>query len=101
VQSTPAASTTVLTRAPVQPTTLADGSAITSGYFIASGSGAIDEHWSTFKVMSEPVARQYSQIVDSYANSFFPALAAVQGTAVPRLPRDAGQLVIEAGASLV
>ena len=81
-------------------TTLADGSALTSGYFISSGSGATDEHWSVFKVMSGPVARQYSQIVDSYANTFFPQLAAVNGTAVPRLPQDAGQLSITASSSL-
>jgi filamentous hemagglutinin len=101
VQSAPAASTAAVTRAPVQPVTLADGSEITSGYFVAAGSGATDPHWSVFKVMSSPVARQYSQIVDNFASSFFPALAAVKGTAVPRLPQDGGQLAIDAGTSLV
>jgi filamentous hemagglutinin len=100
LQTAPAASTVATTRAPIPATTLADGSALTSGYFISSGSGATDEHWSVFKVMSGPVARQYSQIVDRYANTFFPQLAAVNGTAVPRLPQDAGQLSITASSSL-
>jgi hypothetical protein len=100
LQTAPAASTVATTRTPIPATTLADGSALTSGYFISSGSSATDQHWSVFKVMSGAVARQYSQIVDSYANTFFPQLAAVNGTGVPRLPRDAGQLSITANSSL-
>ena len=100
VQTSPSASTVAQTQAPASAVTLPDGSAMVGGYFIAPGNGAIDEHWSVFKVMSSAVARQYSQIVDSYANSFFPALAAVNGTEVPRLPQDGGQLQITATSGL-
>jgi hypothetical protein len=101
MQTMPSASTAALTRAAL-PSSIAlpDGSAVTSGYVVSAGTGATDEHWSVFQVMSSAVSHQYSQIVNSFASTFFPALAGVSGSAVPRLPQDAGQLAIAATTSL-
>ncbi len=50
--------------------------------------------------MSDTIARKYTEIDNSFANTFFPAQAATNGTTIPRLPRDAGQLSISATGSL-
>jgi filamentous hemagglutinin family protein len=100
VMASPGASTSALTRSPLSPTTLPDGSALTSGYFVNPATGTSSEHWSVFQVMSDAVARQYSEVNTSFANTFFVAQAQANGTAIPRLPRDAGQLTIAATGSL-
>ena len=100
VQASPGAATVAATRAPIATTALPDGSYRASGYVVTPGTGATAEHWSVFTVMSDAVARKYSQITDNYANTFFTALAATNGTAVPRLPQDAGQLMIAATGSI-
>ncbi|MTD94380.1 filamentous hemagglutinin N-terminal domain-containing protein [Hyphomicrobium sp. xq] len=100
VQTAPGAATLATTQAPIGTVVLSDGSAVTSGYFAAPGTSARDEHWSVFKVMSGAVARQYTEIADSYANTFFPARAAEKDASVPRLPRDGAQISIAATRSL-
>ena len=99
-QIAPGASTIGATRSPIAAVAEADGSYLASGYMVTPGTGTTDEHWSVFTVMSDTVARKYSEINDNYANAFFPAQAQAAGLAIPRLPQDGGQLTISAIASL-
>ena len=62
--------------------------------------GNTSEHWSILTVMPGAVARKYTEIDNFDADTFFPAQAAANGTAVPRLPQDGGQLTIAATGSL-
>ena len=100
LQTAPGESTASATHAPLRTSTLPDGSSIASGYFVTPGAASTDEHWSVFDVMSDAVARKYSEIDNYYANSFFAAQAAASGSLAPRLPQDAGQLSIAASGSL-
>jgi filamentous hemagglutinin family protein len=84
------------TRSAITPIEQADGSYLVSGYFTTPGTGTTSEHWSVFEVMSDAVANKYTEITPNYANTFFPAQAAANNVAVPRLPEDAGQLSINA-----
>lgn len=94
----PSAATTT---APIATAAQPNGSFFTSGYLVNPGTGSTSEHWSVVSVMPSAVAHNYSE-VDSYdANTFFPKQAAINGTAVPRLPQDGGQLTIAASAKLI
>ena len=78
-------------------TSLADGSQIMAGKFAVVGTNIQDSRYSGFQVTPGSVVRGVqSQYNDSYANTFFAAQTVTNGTAVPRLPVDAGQLVISA-----
>jgi hypothetical protein len=100
VNTSPGAKTVLPTQAPIRPVQQTDGSYLVSGYMVRPDTGTTDQHWSVFQVMSDAVARKYTEIDNSYANTFFPAQAAAKGTAIPRLPQDAGQFSIAATRSL-
>jgi filamentous hemagglutinin family protein len=101
VRTAPGPGSIAATRAPVNPVTLADGSSVTSGYFVTPGVGTTSEHWSVFTVMSDAVARRYSEVNSYSANVFFAQQALANGSAIPRLPEDAGQLSLAATQTLI
>ena len=76
----------------VQP----DGTAVVSGYYVNALDGTRDARTTLFDVQSSNVWGQYSDYTTTSANTFFSALAEKQGTAIPQLARDAGQLVLAA-----
>jgi hypothetical protein len=76
VQTAPAASTATATRGPIPATAQPNGSYLTSGYFTTPGTGTTSQHWSVFTVMSDAVARKYTEIDNYDANTFFAARAA-------------------------
>ncbi len=73
-----------------------DGTAVVSGYFTNALTGTREARTTLFDVQSRAVWGQYSQYTRTSANSFFSGLALRQGTAIPQLARDAGQLVLAA-----
>jgi filamentous hemagglutinin family protein len=101
VRTAPGPGSITTTRGPVNPVTLADGSSVTSGYFVTPGAGTTSEHWSLFTVMSDAVARRYSEVTSYNANVFFAQQALASGSAIPRLPEDAGQLSLAATQTLI
>ncbi|MEW6677412.1 MAG: filamentous hemagglutinin family protein [Pseudomonadota bacterium] len=94
---------------PRQNLTLPDGSSLVSGYRLNLASGARDSRssgfvltpGSVFDVGAGAVYRGPAEYARIYANSHFQDLARSQGTAPPNLPRDAGQLVLDASRQLV
>lgn len=96
VNTAPGFSSVLRTATPVAPVAQADGSYLASGYFTSPFANARDEHWSVLRVESTAVARRYTEVAEVFANSFYTARAAENGTAVPRLPADAGSLAINA-----
>jgi hypothetical protein len=80
-----------------------DGSSLVSGYrFNDLGSTESRQPLSTqFEVASQTVVRARAEYDNYYANSFFTQNAQTSGSSVPRLPVDAGQLVMEATQSMV
>ncbi|MEW6438346.1 MAG: filamentous hemagglutinin family protein [Pseudomonadota bacterium] len=84
-----------------QNTVLPDGSGIAEGYFIDGLTGARSAQTTSFLVQSAAVWGQYSQYTRTNANSYFAGQAAEAGTAVPRLPQDAGQLALAASNALI
>ncbi|MEW6437322.1 MAG: filamentous hemagglutinin family protein [Pseudomonadota bacterium] len=83
-----------------QNVVLPDGSGIAEGYFIDGLTGARSAQTTSFLVQSASVWGQYSQYTLTNANSYFASQAAEAGTAVPRLPQDAGQLALAASNAL-
>ncbi|MEW6438765.1 MAG: filamentous hemagglutinin family protein [Pseudomonadota bacterium] len=83
-----------------QNTVLPDGSGIAEGYFIDGLTGAHSAQTTSFLVQSAAVWGQYSQYTLTNANSYFASQASEAGTAVPRLPQDAGQLALAASNAL-
>lgn len=91
-----------------QNLTQPDGSTLVAGYRLNLATQSRDARQSGFNVISGeiflPVSGQIykgpSEYVLTYANDYFPALAAYNGEAVPRLPMDAGHLVLNASNSL-
>lgn len=86
------------------PTTgvaLPDGSAVVSGYrFNGFGTPASAPLFSSFQVAPESVVRQRASYSDYSGNSFLKQGALASGQAVPRLPIDAGQLVLAASSTI-
>jgi filamentous hemagglutinin family protein len=81
--------------------TLPDGTQIIAGYTTQSTNPAARSSGTElFKVQTNPVWRQYSEIDANSANSYFAAKAQHDGTIVPYLPMDAGRLAINAQQSL-
>lgn len=76
------------------------GVTIVAGRYGAPAAGIEDARWQGFAVEPGSVARMYSEYVDYSANSFFADKAALEGTAAPQLPNDAGRLAIATQASL-
>jgi filamentous hemagglutinin len=73
-----------------------DGSPIVSGYRKVAGTEFRDQFWSEFVVESGSIAKTRSEYNIDLASSFFGERAARKEQAIPRLPQDAGQLVIDA-----
>ncbi|MDR3663325.1 MAG: filamentous hemagglutinin N-terminal domain-containing protein, partial [Mycobacterium sp.] len=81
-------------------TVTADGSIYMTGVMTNAITGAKSSSTALFEIQSNAVWSKYSEIDITYGNSYFAALAATNGTAVPRLAQDAGQLIIAAATSL-
>ncbi|NWG87720.1 MAG: filamentous hemagglutinin family protein [Hydrogenophilaceae bacterium] len=91
----------------VENRTLADGSRLVAGYRANLAGDSRDARQSGFRLTPGSSLQSVSGIYQgraeylrSYANSYFPAKAAYEGTLTPRLPGDAGQLIAEAGQKL-
>ena len=80
--------------------TLVGGSQIMAGKFAVAGTSIQDARYSGFLVTPGSVVRTQSEYHDSYANAFFAAQAATNGSIVPR-PIDAGQLIVDATGTLL
>jgi hypothetical protein len=81
--------------------TLPDGTQIIAGYTTQSTNPAARSSGTElFKVQTNAVWRQYSEIDGNSANAYFAAKAQHDGTIVPYLPMDAGRLAINAQQSL-
>lgn len=83
-----------------QNATFADGTQRIAGYFADNFTGSRDGRGTSFLVQSREVWGAYSEYAITSASQFFAAKAASGGTAVPRLPIDAGRLSISATADL-
>jgi hypothetical protein len=80
----------------------ADGSALVSGYRYNGfdQAGKNQTLFQSFTVKSKDVIRNQADYVTILANTFFEKAALTNSTVAPRLPVDAGQLTINAGAQL-
>lgn len=76
--------------------TRVDGAAIVSGYRTVAGTDIRDQRWSEFVIEDGGVAKTRSEYNISYASQFFADQALREEEAIPRLPQDAGQLVLNA-----
>lgn len=93
---------------PGASTTTFDGSILSSGYFSNVNQSSRATNWSTFRLTSGAVFRDPensgikvpAEYLLSSGNEFFTNEAKKQGTAVPRLAVDAGQLVLAASERL-
>jgi len=89
--------------------TLADGTAIVSGYRANTLDGSRDQQSSSWRVMSGSVFRQYSEYNEAFANTFFASDAfkltqyrlTGQQIVTPRLPIDGGSVVFKATQDLI
>ncbi|UYB52753.1 filamentous hemagglutinin family protein [Xanthomonas sp. AM6] len=77
-----------------------DGTAVVAGYLVDTLSGTRSARSQLFEVQSAATWGQYSEYTRTGANAFFAAQAAGRGNAVPQLPRDGGQLILDAGSAL-
>jgi filamentous hemagglutinin family protein len=73
---------------------LSDGTELVSGYFGVAGTGSRDSTVHAFELQTRNVYGQYSEIALTSADQYFPALAAKNGDTTPRLPIDAGRLIL-------
>ncbi|MGH8081781.1 MAG: hypothetical protein ACREP7_14495, partial [Lysobacter sp.] len=78
----------------------ADGTAVVAGFMVDALSGARDALASTFEVQSRDTWSRYSQYNYASADRFFADRAQRAGQVAPQLPRDGGQLVLNAGQAL-
>ena len=85
---------------PQQKVTLADGTQIVAGYRTVTDQLNPAARYSGYAVRSGAAITQEAQYLNSYANAFFKQQALTNGSTVPRLPVDAGQLVLTPGSSL-
>jgi filamentous hemagglutinin len=72
------------------------GELLVSGYRAVANTGTRDSLASEFLVTPGSVVRQQSQYIETTATQFFQAQAAQANTAAPRLPIDAGRIVLNA-----
>ncbi|MBT9097410.1 filamentous hemagglutinin family protein [Methylovulum psychrotolerans] len=77
------------------------GQEIIAGYYTNSVTGTHDSRTSGFLIESGADVRKHSQYTESSANSFFTALAATNGTSVPLIPKDSGQVAIDVANQLL
>jgi hypothetical protein len=78
----------------------ADGAYEVAARFGVAGTSIQSSLTSTVLVASDTTVRSESQYTDSFANAFFSSAAQSNATAAPRLPADAGQLLLSATNSL-
>jgi len=76
--------------------TRVDGAAVVTGYRSVAGTDIRDQYWSEFVVEAGSIAKTRSEYNISSANQFFADRAVNKELAIPRLPQDAGQLVLNA-----
>lgn len=79
---------------------LADGSTVVAGYRTIAGTDRRDARSGGFALRPGSAIQAEASYALSSANEFIPERAADAGTAVPRLPRDAGILQLVASQSL-
>ncbi len=79
---------------------VADGSVYMTGTLANAVTGAKSSQTALLQIQSNTTWTRYSEIDIASGNRYFAALAATNGTTLPRLPIDAGQLVIDAGSAL-
>lgn len=84
---------------PGKTTPAIDGSAISAGYRFVAGTGVREAGWSSYVVMPQAVVRNMAEYHDYGANTYFSRPTDDRPIA-PRLPQDAGQLILAATASL-
>ncbi len=83
-----------------QRASLANGAPIVSGYRAVAGTGIRDARTSGFAVQPGSGILAQASYTTATASQFFARLAATNGTALPRLPLDAGVVAINAGQTL-
>ena len=66
-----------------------------AGKFAVVGTNIQDARYSGFVVTPGALVRKQSEYHDSYANAFFAAQAATNGSLAPRSPIDAGQFIVD------
>jgi filamentous hemagglutinin family protein len=81
-------------------TVLNDGTVTVTGEFGGLG-GAVQSTPVAFYVKNQSVISEYSQIALTSANAYFTNLASANGRVAPRLPQDAGRLIIDPTVSLI
>jgi filamentous hemagglutinin family protein len=79
-----------------------DGSTLVSGYRFndLNSSRTVPRTYTQFEIAPASVVRSRAQYDDYFANSFLAKSARDLGVKTPRLPLDAGHLVLEAGTSM-
>ncbi|MDD5036495.1 MAG: filamentous hemagglutinin N-terminal domain-containing protein, partial [Methylococcaceae bacterium] len=85
-----------------------DGTPIVAGYRTQAGTGFKDYQWQAYDVQSRKdfldrygyEASKSKAYIESTADDFFSRQATKLGTTVPSLPRDAGNLILEANTQL-
>ena len=80
---------------------LNDGTILMSGYYGVAGTDSRSSTPVSFEVQSQSTFEQYSQIALTSADMFFAQLAAKDAVTTPRLPLDAGRLMLAPTADLV
>ncbi|MCK9917085.1 filamentous hemagglutinin family protein [Microbacteriaceae bacterium K1510] len=80
--------------------TTSDGSVTMTGVLGSAVNGSHSSQTALLQIQSNAVWTKYTQIDVAKGNSYFTALAAANGTAVPRLAEDAARMVVAAGTSL-
>ena len=86
---------------PIGTVAMPDGSTVVTGYrYNGLADRDLSPIYSQFEVASGAVVRERADYEDYFANSFLLASARQLETAVPRLPIDAGQLVLRAAQTL-
>lgn len=77
-----------------------EGSSVVAGYKTVAGTDIKQQSWSNFIVEPGKIALTRSQLDLTKANNFFVKQANKNGTAIPRLPEDAGSLIFNAKTQL-
>ena len=75
---------------------LLDGTTVVGGYYGVAGTSLRESERRTFAVQTQTTFRRESTIATTSANTIFPARATRNGFTAPRIPLDAGRLIINA-----
>ncbi len=81
---------------PGQSAKLLDGTIVVGGYYGTAGTNLQESELRTFAVQTQTTFRNESSLAITSADTVFPARAARNGLVSPRIPLDAGRLVINA-----